>query len=305
MQTSRIGQGRFTPVAYLSPALFSLALLSLVPVLWAIYISFTDYSLATFRNYHFSGIRNFKAMFSGPMGQLFLPVLVWNIIWALCAAGLGLVIGLFLALVLNNKFLWEAPLYRSLLIIPWAMPGAITTLIWRGMVNESFGPINVILKSIGLHGLPFLSNPLLARVTVIAVSLWFGFPYFMTACSGAIQAISHELYEAVDIDGGNWWASFRHVTMPGVWSVVAPLMISSFSYNFGQFNLVYLITGGGPPRLTTQYAGYTDILASVTFKLTADSKQYGLAAAMGIMLFLLIAVFSLYQVKLLAQEEVR
>ena len=292
----------WTPLGYLSPALFSIALLSLVPVCWSIYVAFTNYSMLHFKNYEFVGLDNFRQLLSGPLKSLFFPLLGWNLAFALLTTGCMFGLGLFLALILNNPHIKEAPLYRTLLIIPWAMPGTITILVWKGMFNESFGPVNVFLRELGFKGLPFLSNPFWARVVVILVSTWFGFPYFMSLTSGALQAINHELYDAVAVDGGNAWVRFRHVSWPGIWSVVAPLLITSFSYNFNNFGIAYLITNGGPFRLNTQYAGYTDILASFGYKLTQNFQLYGLASAMGIILFFIVAVLSIYQIKLMAKE---
>lgn len=290
------------PLAYLSPALFSIALLSLVPVIWSIYVAFTNYSLYHFQKYDFVGWENFKLLLTGPLRTLFFPLLGWNLVFAVLTTAIMFALGLFLAILLSNPHVKEAPLYRGLLIIPWAMPGTITILVWRGMFNESFGPVNVFLRELGLAGLPFMSNPFWARFVVIAVSVWFGFPYFMTLTSGALQAIDRELFEAVAIDGGNSWVRFRHVTWPGIWNVAGPLLITSFSYNFNNFGIAYLITDGGPFRLDTQYAGYTDILASFGYKLTRDFHLYGLASAMGVLLFVVVTLLSIYQVRLMAKE---
>lgn len=279
-----------------------MSLLSFVPVAWSIYVAFTNYNLYHFQRYDLVGFANFRQLITGPLRTLFFPLLGWNLAFAAATTGFMFALGLFLAIILHNPHIKEASIYRGLLIIPWAMPGTITILVWRGMFNESFGPVNVFLRELGLTGLPFFSDPFWARAVVILVSVWFGFPYFMTLTSGALQSIDRELYDAVAVDGGNFWVRFRHVTWPGIWTVSGPLLVTSFSYNFNNFGIAYLITNGGPVRLDTQYAGYTDILASFGYKLTQNFHLYGLASAMGILLFILVAVLSVYQIRLMAKE---
>lgn len=293
---------RWTPYAYLAPALISITVLSLMPTLWSVYISFTNYSLYNFKKYQLVGLENFKTLLVGPMKSLFFPLLGWNLVFAAAVTFGALGLGLFLAILLNNPHLKEAALYRGLLIIPWAMPSTVTLLVWKGMFNESFGPVNAFLRSMGFEGLPFFTDPLWARLMLIVVSVWFAFPYFMSLCSGALLAIPHELYEAADIDGANWWARFRYVTVPGIWAVAGPMLVSSFAFNFNNFGAAYLITTGGPHRLESQYAGYTDILASFNYKLTMQYNQYALASAMGIILFMIIAALSLYQIRVMIRE---
>lgn len=287
---------------FLMPALISFTLFTLIPLAYSVFIAFTNYSLYTFKNYAFVGLANFIELLTGPLRKLFFPVLGWNIVFAAGTVLGSFVIGFVVASLLNNPHLRESVLLRGLLIIPWAMPGAITVMVWRGMVNETYGPINVFLRSLGHPGLPLLSDPLWAKITVLMVNFWFTFPYFMTICTGALQAISVELYEALQVDGGGWWAKLRHVVLPGIWGVAAPLLISSFGYSFNNFNFVYLLTNGGPPRLDSQYAGHTDILISFGYKMTLQFQEYAKASALNMLLFLIVGVLSIYQMRVMFRE---
>jgi arabinogalactan oligomer/maltooligosaccharide transport system permease protein len=179
-------------------------------------------------------------------------------------------------------------IYRSLLIIPYAIPGFLSILVWRGLLNDSWGAVNTIL---GLD-VPWLSDPTMAKVSILLVNTWLGFPYMFLVATGALQAIPAELKEAAAVDGANRFQIFRNVTLPLLLVAVGPLMVGSFSYNFNNFNQVYLLTGGGPEVTDTNTAaGATDILISYTYKLAFASGQgnnYGLASAVSILLFMIV-----------------
>ena len=181
--------------------------------------------------------------------------------------------------------------YRSALIIPWAMPGFLSLLIWAGLLNDDFGVIN---KLFGIH-VPWLFDANWARVSVVMVSVWLTTPYFFLVSLGALQSIPAELTEAARVDGGGAWAIFRRVTLPLLLVAVAPLMIASFAFNFNNFNNIYLLTGGGPYTGSSSIAGSTDILISYTYKLaiaTGKGQDYGLASAVAIIIFFIVATIS-------------
>lgn len=288
------GKVQWSAYGYLSPALVTIAILSILPTLLTIVVSFTNASAIHFSSPSFVGFKNFADLFNmnDPLAQVFIPTFLWTIAFALLSTGLSYLAGLFLAVLLNNKNMKESTIYRAILIIPWAVPGLISILIWQGLLNQSYGQINALISSFGLPDIPWLVNPFWARVSVVMVNLWLSFPYMMTVCLGALQAIPEELYEAAGIDGATFGQKFRYITMPSVWKLSLPLLIPGFAFQFNNFNAVYLLTGGGPARNLTQFAGYTDILSSAAYKMTMDFGRYDLGATIAVVLFLLVGFFS-------------
>lgn len=284
--------------AYLSPALLTMAVFSLYPVAWTVYLGFTNYSLYRFNEYDFIGFRNFQEIVFGPLRGVFWSVFLWTVTYAAGTVFLSFVIGLVLAVLLNNAHLRERNLYRGILIIPWALPATIAILAWSGMLNESYGPINLFLQRVGLPPLPFLTHPGWARAAIITVNVWLSYPFMMSACIGGLQSIPPELYEVAELDGAGWWQRFRYITLPSLARFSVPLLISSFAFNFNNFGPAFLITGGGPPIIGNIYAGSTDILVSTVYKLTVILHRYGLASAMSMVLFLIVAALSLVNMRL-------
>ncbi|QSO49074.1 carbohydrate ABC transporter permease [Alicyclobacillus mengziensis] len=285
--------------AYLSPALFTISILSLLPIGYTIYIGFTNFDAMHFLHYNFVGLQNFKELFNphNPLSTVFFPTLLWTFEFAIISTVLNYFVGLFLAMLLNNRNIREAAVYRAILIIPWAIPGLITMLAWQGLLNDSYGQINAFLHVFGIPAVPWLLNAVWAKVAIIMVNLWAGFPYMMTVCLGALQAVPGELYEASSIDGANWWAQFRFVTVPEIWKITLPLIIPTFAFNFNNFNAVYLLTNGGPARSDNQFVGHTDILASAAYKMTLQFNRYDWAAAISIILFIIVGLLSFVQMK--------
>jgi arabinogalactan oligomer / maltooligosaccharide transport system permease protein len=182
-------------------------------------------------------------------------------------------------------------LYRSLLIMPYAIPAFLSLLVWQGLLNDDFGVVNRILHT----NIPWLFDGNWAKVSLIMVSLWLTFPYFFLVSLGALQSIPAELKEAARVDGGGAWQVFRKVTLPLLLVVVAPLMIASFALNFNNFGSIYLLTGGGPAAGDQTVAGSTDILISYTYKLAFASgkgSDYGLASAIALIIFFIVATIS-------------
>jgi arabinogalactan oligomer/maltooligosaccharide transport system permease protein len=209
---------------------------------------------------------------------------------------------LLLAFLLNNPHMPERNLYRTILILPWAMPASVMILAWTGLLNTDYGPINIALGGINLGffhpgHIPWLTDPNWARFSVIMVNVWFGFPFMMTACLGALQAIPTDLGEAAMVDGAGVLTRFWRITFPLLRSATLPLLISTFAYNLNNFGAVYLLTSGGP-TLPGQTAGATDILPTYTYNLANAFYRYGLACAYGILIFFFIGTLSAVQMKL-------
>ncbi len=251
------------------------------------------------------GLKNFLRLIKDPkISGPFLKVFVWTFVWAFLTVLFTFTIGLSLALILNNPELKGRFIYRTLLIIPWAIPAFVSVLMWRvGMFNDTYGLLNrFILPFFGMHPVKWLNDPFYAKIAVLVANTWLGFPYMMTVSLGALQSVPSELYEAARVDGANKKAMFFNITLPLIMIAVGPLLVGSFSFNFNNFTGIYLLTGGGPalPNSVTP-AGATDILLSYTYKLAFEGgrgNDYGLASAVSIIIFIIIASISLVNFKL-------
>lgn len=290
---------------YLLPALISILIFTIFPIIYTVYIAFTDYTIFTNGSPHFVGFKNFIEVFTGPFKEVFFPVLAWNIIFALLSTGLTFLLGLVVAMAVNNPNMKERGIYRAILIIPWALPATVAVLSWQGLLNGSYGAINNLLIHLHFISKPieWLTDPTMARISIIMVNVWLGFPYMMNVCLGALGAIPDSYYEAADVDGASKFLQFRKITLPSLAQTAYPLLISSFAFNFNNFGSAFLITEGGPPRIATQFAGYTDILASVNYKLSTQFGRFDIASTISIILFLVLATMSYYQMKMSGQFE--
>ncbi len=284
-----------TPYLFLLPGLVLMVFSTLIAIGYTVYISFTNYSLYHFTSFGWVGVDNYKSIFSALDASAFGRTLLWTIGYSVLATVLAFVVGLGLALLLNDKQIKERNLYRTLLIVPWALPAAITILAWSGILNPDFGYANTLLHQLGVSPVPWLSDGTWAKVSVMMVATWMGYPFMMTACLGALQSVPDELVEAANIDGARNLGVFRFVTMPVLRSVVVPLLISTYSFNFtNNFNMIYLLTAGGPPVSGSQ-AGSTDTVLSYSYNLTLTYQRYGIASAVAVTVFAIVAVTWLAQ----------
>lgn len=289
-------RGTFVPYLYLTPLALGTVLFTLIPALYNVYISFTNFGMFHFRQFDFVGLENYFEIFS--TGSAFVPVLTWTVIWTVLTSFCNIAAGLFLALLLNNPQLRERNLYRTLLILPWALPNIITIQMWAGLLAFDQGAMNLLLKILGLAPVRWLSDPFWARVSLIMVNLWLSYPFFMTIFLAALQSIPAELYEAAALDGAGRWARFRLITFPLLTIATIPLTISQLAFQFNNFGIVYLLTGGDPLAYPGADYGLTDILVTYMYKLMRDSQRYGLTAAYGTLLFLVIAAFTYVNARL-------
>lgn len=247
----------------------------------------------------FVGWKNFLRILRDPrISGPFFKIFAWTFFWALFSVVFSLAVGLPFALVLNDPKLKGRNIYRTLLIIPWAIPVFISALVWRnGLLNESYGVINkFLLPALKLPAIRWMNDPFWARVGVLLVNVWLTYPYMMTISLGALQGIPYELYEAAMIDGAGKFRRFTGITFPLLMTVIAPLLVSSFAFSFNNFTIIYLITAGGPPIPgSTTPTGYTDILISYVYKLAFQAgtgQDFGLAAAISILIFFLVGGIS-------------
>lgn len=284
--------------AYILPGFLFIGLATIVGTAYSLYISFTNYDgLTHFDKFDWVGLTNYREVLFGVDFDTFWMVAKWTLVFALLSTILSFVVGLALALLLNDQRLPERSLYRTLLIIPWALPGTITILAWSGIFNDDFGYLNQFLETIGVGDVPWLSNGLWAKVSVLILNTWLAFGFMMVACLGALQSIPSELNEAAVVDGAGVRSRFRYVTLPHLRFVITPLLIGTFAYQFNNFNVVYLLTAGNP-AVENSDAGGTDILVSYTYKLTLVQQRFAVAAAYTVVIFLIIGTISAVQMKM-------
>lgn len=240
------------------------------------------------------GFDNYRRIFTDPrVSSDFIGIFLWTLAFAVLSVGTTFVLGLLLATVLNDPRLGGQKIYRSLLLLPYAIPGFIALLVWSGFYNTEFGLIN---ETLGLN-INWFGDPLWAKVAILGTNLWMGFPYMFLVCTGALQAIPGDLKEAASIDGASGFTNFRKITFPLLLVSVAPLLVASFAFNFNNFNAIFLLTEGGPFSPANPTAGGTDILISYTYRLAfgAAAQQIGFASAISVILFILTGVLAAIQ----------
>ena len=251
----------------------------------------------------FVGTENYETVFTneqvrGPFARVF----VWNIVFAILSVALTFSLGLLLAVTLHHYRMRGVRFYRSVYIIPYAIPAFLSILVWRGLFNANFGTVNALLDPIydllGVDPIGWITDPTWAKVTVLFVNLWLGFPYMFLLATGALQAIPDELLEAAATDGATGAKAFWRITFPLLMVALAPLLIGSFAFNFNNFNLIFLLTNGGPPVAGAEVpVGHTDILISFTFNIASSAgrgNNFGLASAFTMIIFALLLLISAF-----------
>ncbi|SNC73603.1 carbohydrate ABC transporter membrane protein 1, CUT1 family [Kytococcus aerolatus] len=219
----------------------------------------------------------------------FLSIFAWNVAFALLSVLTTFVLGLLLALLFNDERLRGKSLYRSLLILPYAIPVYVSALVWASMFNQDFGLVNDLT---GLS-VDWLGNPWAARAAILITNLWLGFPYMFIICTGALQAVPADVKEAAAVDGAGWWRTVWSITMPLILVAVGPLLIASFAFNFNNFGLIYLLTEGGPFVRGSTDIGSTDLLITYAYRLAFEgaTPNFGLASAVAVYIFFIVAAF--------------
>lgn len=287
------------PYLMLSPGFFLLVFAVVFPLAFMLLLSFTNYNLYNSppaKLVDWVGLKNFIEIFQVKVWrETFFSVLSWTIIWALLATTGQIIIGILIAVILNQKDLMGRAIFRTLFILPWAVPGFVSILVFAGMFNETFGTINRDLLSIfNLGTIPWLTDPFWTRIAVIFIQFWLGFPFIMAMTTGVLQSIPNELYEAAKVDGASTLQKFRAITLPMVLYSIAPILITQYTFNFNNFNIIYLFNGGGP-AVAGQNAGGTDILISWVYSLTMNSAQYSKAAAITVLISIIVMTIALLQ----------
>ena len=242
-----------------------------------------------------TGFSNFKRLFTSPaLSGPFIRVFLWTFAHAILTVILTFSVGLFFAIIFDHPNLPGRKLIRSLTMIPYAIPAFISVNVWRGLFNPHMGKIALLLEDVFGSSPLWFANPWWAKAGILIVQLWLGFPYMMLICTGALQSIPQDMYEAAEMDGASGWQQFWNLTLPMLLVSVGPLLIASFAFNFNNFTVIDIYNEGGPPiPRTPTPAGHTDILITYIFRLAFASgrgSDYGYASAITIVIFIILAV---------------
>ncbi|WP_204206579.1 ABC transporter permease subunit [Mammaliicoccus sciuri] len=287
------------PYLLISPGIFLLIFVVVFPLLFMCFLAFTNYNLYNAPPRHlleWVGFDNFKSLVTVPIWKTtFFNVLTWTIVWTLVATTLQIALALLLAIIVNHPLIRFKKLIRTVLILPWAVPLFVTILIFAAIFNDDFGSINNdILQPLFGIAPAWLNDPFWAKVALILIQVWLGFPFVFALFTGVLQSISSDWYEAADMDGASSWQKFRNITFPHILFATAPLLIMQYAGNFNNFNLIYLFNKGGPP-VSGQNAGSTDILISWVYRLTFDMQNYNMAATISLIIGVFIAIIAFLQ----------
>lgn len=275
---------------------------TVIPLVFMILIAFTNYD----KNHQppgnlfdWVGFTNFEAMFAqnGVLSATFWPVLTWTLIWAVFATFTCYIFGMLLAILINRDGTRLKSFWRFVFVLSIAVPQFVSLLTMRTIFNTN-GPVNAMLRNIHLIGptdsIPFFTDPTLAKITIICINIWIGVPFTMLTTTGILQNIPKDLYEAAKVDGASAVVRFFKITLPYMLFITTPFLITSFVGNINNFNVIFLLSGGGPESLEYYYAGKTDLLVTWLYKLTITNKDYNLGGVIGIIVFVILATLSLY-----------
>jgi maltose/maltodextrin transport system permease protein len=252
----------------------------------------------------FSGFDNFLRILTDPRIEgPFFRIFLWTVSFAAISVFVTFTVGMLLSVILEQKDLRFRQVYRTLFILPYAVPGLLSILILKGLFNQEFGAVNTLLKGIFGFAPEWNTNPWGARGMILLVNLWLGYPYMMLICTGMLQSIPAAIYEASAIDGSNKVRDFFDLTLPLIFPPMIPIIVSSFAFNFNNFNLIYLLTAGGP-QMVGGNAGETDLLVTYTYNIAFQDSgtNYGLAGAIATLLFILVGFLAWINLRVTAKK---
>lgn len=283
----------------LSVPVAGVVIFTILPLIFMISMAFTNYSTIDQKLVLFDwvGLENFKTILSlgNTLGQTFWSVLSWTLVWAVVATFSNYFLGMFLALLINWKETVGKKFWRFCFVLTVAVPHFVTLLIVKQMLQPE-GAVNILLRNLGIiemtDSLPFFTDTLWARITVIVINVWVGVPYTLLQITGILQNIPSELYDAAKVDGAGPFKVFTKITLPYMLFVTTPYLITTFTGNVNNFNVIFL-TSGGAPRTIGATAGKTDLLVTWLYKLTIDNEYYNTGAVIGIATFVSLAIVSL------------
>ncbi len=271
-----------------APAFLVLIGVVVYPFIFNIIISLSNMSLAHIRDWHFVGLKQYVNVFTEESKPNFYSVFLKTIIWTVVNLIFHVVLGVFLALLLNQKEIRGKAIFRTILVLPWAVPQLIVALTWRGMFNYEYGSINLMLTHwFGLPAVQWLKSPFETFIAVIITNVWLGYPFMMIIALGALQSIPHELYEAAEMDGASWFHKLKNITIPLIRPVMVPAITLGTIWTFNNLNIVWLVSNAGEP------SDQTHLLVSFVYKAAFNFYRYGYGAALSMIIFLILLVFSL------------
>lgn len=289
---------------YIVPAMLAMIVLVFFPFLYGVAISFTQqtiYNTGQPLSHLWVGLQNYqhilgdfaiaKRAADGSLAFNYLNfywTLAFTIVWTVSNVTIGVTVGLLLALILNTAGLKLRPVYRVLLILPWAMPNYITALIWKGMFHRQFGVVNQVIQIFGGQPISWFDKPFTSFLTALATNGWLSFPFMMVISLGALQSIPNEIYEAARVEGASRWQQFRAITLPSLKPSLIPAIIISVVWTFNMFNIIFLVTQGEP-------GGATEILITQAYKFAFERYRYGYAAAYSVIIFLILLAYGTVQ----------
>ena len=277
------------------PALIIIVFIVFVPVATTILLSFTGMDPQNQAKFGWDVLRNYKMILlgQGMAGSIFWKILGWTIIWTIGATSLGIFLGFALALLLNNERIKGKTFFRSIYLLPWAVP-AFITIMFFSILSSPNGALTELLRGVFGPGFQIKNDPFVTKVVLICIQGWLGSSYIFLLATGVLQSINKELYEAADIDGASSLRKLTKITIPLVLFQTAPLLVGQYTFNFNNFSNIYLFNSGGPfnPVSYGNLAGETDILISYIYKLTMENQYQALGAAITILISIALMIVS-------------
>ncbi|HWP82569.1 MAG TPA: sugar ABC transporter permease [Bacteroidota bacterium] len=269
------------------PSFLILAAVVFYPFAYNVLLSFGNMNLTKIRDWELIGLRQYVKIFTEPSQPSFYAILGKTFVWTFVNVFFHVVIGVFLALLLHRNIKGRS-IYRTILILPWAIPQYIVALTWRGMFNYEYGSLNIIInKYLGLPAVEWLKSPTEAFIACILTNVWLGFPFMMVIALGALQSIPAELYEAADLDGARAWHKLKAITLPLIRPIMIPAITLGTIWTFNNLNIVWLVSNAGEP------SDNTHILVSFVYKAAFNFYSFSHAAALSMVIFAILLIFSL------------
>jgi arabinogalactan oligomer/maltooligosaccharide transport system permease protein len=293
-------KNKFIPWGYSFPSILLIGMIVVFPIIYTIYISFTNMNLYHWTNYEFIAFDNYRRALT-KLDTGFMSALLTTILWTVLNMVIQILLAYLIALGLNAEGLKLARLYKTLLMFPWAMPAYISILLWKvGMYNPQYGILNKILSTLGFSNVDFLSENIPAFLSCMVLNLWMALPFLIMMMDGALQSVDISYYESARLDGGGWWAQNLYITIPSIKPILAPCIIMTTFTTFKQFDIIYLLT------MQKGFLTGATLQTVITYvhQKAFVSNNYGLSSAVSIIIFGFIILFSLFINRGIREEKV-